>query len=283
MRACSGSMLLPSGVTPFTVQRPTSTETPVLVEVPHAGFAFDAESMAHTCAPVRGIGRDADMFVDRLFADSPTRGATLLVGHLSRLVVDLNRGPDDVDAMAVEGATAQNLPRGLVWRTTTEGEPVLRDKLPRAELQRRMDRYYRPYHAALRTILDEKKSKFGFAILVCAHSMPSEGRRGHVDVGAGRADIVPGSRGRTTAAAAVIDEVERNAKAAGLTVKHDDPYKGGFSTGHYGKPADRIHAIQIEIARRLYMNEDTLALTDGAVVVSRFAMDVVAALGALRP
>lgn len=275
-------MLLPSGVAGFTVERPTSDETPVIVEVPHAGFAFDAASMAYTCAPIRGIGRDADMFVDRLFREAPAQGATLLVGHLSRLVIDLNRGPDDVDTLAVEGATAQNLPRGLVWRTTTEGEPVLRERLPRAELERRMDAYYRPYHATLRALLDEKKARFGFAVLLCAHSMPSEGRRGHIDVGAGRADIVPGSRGRTTAATDVIDTVDRVARAAAFSVKHDDPYKGGFSTGHYGRPAERAHAIQIEIARRLYMNEDTLVLHDGATRVTRFANDVVRALGALH-
>ncbi|MFO0617764.1 MAG: N-formylglutamate amidohydrolase [Polyangiaceae bacterium] len=234
-----------------------------------------------TCAPVRGIGRDAEMFVDRLFRYAPLHGATMLVGHLSRLVVDLNRGPDDVDGLAAEGGTGHALPRGLVWRTTTEGESVLLQRLPRAELERRLDLYYRPYHAALRAIIEEKKRAFGFAILVCAHSMPSEGRRGHVDVGAGRADIVPGSRGRTTAAAAVIDAVDRVAQRASLSVKHDDPYKGGFSTGHYGKPSERVHAIQIEIARRLYMNEEALALTDGAVAVARFAMNVVATLGAL--
>jgi N-formylglutamate deformylase len=274
-------MLLPSGVAPFTVHRPESRETPVIVEVPHAGFAFDAESMAYTCAPVRGIGRDADMFVDRLFREAPGQGATLLVGHLSRLVIDLNRGPEDVDGLAVEGASGHGLPRGLVWRTTTEGESVLLHRLPRTELDRRLGLYYRPYHETLRTLIDEKKSAFGFAILVCAHSMPSEGRRGHVDVGAGRADIVPGSRGRTTAAPAIIDAVDRVAKGAGFSVKHDDPYKGGFSTGHYGKPRDRVHAIQIEIARRLYMNEETLALTDGAIPVARFAMNVTATLGDL--
>lgn len=253
----------------------------MLVEVPHAGFAFDAESMAYTSAPVRGIGRDADMFVDRLFRDAPTAGATLVVGHLSRLVIDLNRGPDDVDGLAVDGATGQALPRGLIWRTTTEGEPVLQLRLPRAELERRLARYYRPYHATVRALLEEKRRRFGFVILLCAHSMPSEGRRGHVDVGAGRADIVPGSRGRTTAAPEVIDCVDRVARQARFSVKHDDPYKGGFSTGHYGKPADRVHAIQIEIARRLYMNEDALTLTEGAAAVTRFATSVTAELGKL--
>jgi N-formylglutamate deformylase len=267
-------MLLPDGVAPFVVSKPSGTETPIIVEVPHAGFAIDAESMAHTAAPVRGIGRDADMFVDRLFAAAPKHGATLLVSNVSRLVIDLNRSPGDVDALAVEGGVGQGFARGLVWRTTTEGEQVLVAKLPKSELERRLDALYRPYHAALTALIEQKRRAFGACILICAHSMPSQGRRGHVDVGIGRADIVPGTRGRTTATSHVIDAVDRAAARSSFTVKHDDPYKGGFSTGHYGKPDQHVHAVQIEIARRLYMNEDTLALTEGASAVSAFAIDL---------
>ena len=276
-------MWLPENIEPFSVTRPSRGETPVVVEVPHAGFSIDLESMAYTIAPLRGVGRDADLFVDRLFEEAPKHGASLLIAHVSRLVVDLNRGPDDVDGLAVEGRDAQNLPRGLIWRTTTEGEPVLARRLPEAELVRRMRALYEPYHATLRSLLDEKIVKFGHAILLCAHSMPSQGRRGHVDVGEGRADIVPGTRGRTTAAPEVIDAVEAAAAEAGFSVKHDDPYKGGFSTGHYGRPAERVHAVQVEIARRLYMQEDELTLTEGFSRVSQFAMDLTRRLGDVKP
>jgi N-formylglutamate deformylase len=276
-------MWLPEGVEPFSVTRPARGETPVVVEVPHAGFAIDLESMAFTIAPLRGVGRDADLFVDRLFEAAPDHGATLLVAHVSRLVIDLNRGPDDVDGLAVEGRDAQNLPRGLIWRTTTEGEPVLARRLPEAELTRRMHAFYEPYHAMLRSLLDEKIAKFGHAVLLCAHSMPSQGRRGHVDVGEGRADIVPGTRGRTTAAPEIIDAVDTVAERAGFSVKHDDPYKGGYTTGHYGRPNERTHAVQVEIARRLYMQEDELRLADGFARVEVFAMDLVEALGEKKP
>jgi N-formylglutamate amidohydrolase len=254
----------------------------VVVEVPHAGLAIDPAAAAYTIAPVRSVGRDADLFVDRIYANAPALGATSLVARASRYVVDLNRGPHDVDGAAVEGAGAAPFPRGLVWRITTEGEPILARRLPRAELARRLRTIYEPYHATLRALLDDKIARFGWAVLLCGHSMPSQGRRGHADVGAVRVDVVPGSRGRTSAAPAVIDAVDAVAARHALTVRHDDPYKGGFATAHYGRPRARVHAIQIELARRLYMDEDALAIDeDGLRRVQAFADDLVSALGRL--
>ena len=210
------------------------------------------------------------------------RPCFMIVARASRYVVDLNRGPSDFDGAAVEGGGAAPLPRGLVWRLTTEGEPILARRLPRAELTRRMETVYEPYHHAVRALLHDKRERFGFAILLCAHSMPSQGRRGHQDAGTVRVDVVPGSRGRTSAASSVIDAVERVATKHALTLKHDDPYKGGFATAHYGRPAEGFHAIQIELARRLYMDEDHLGLDpEGLPRMQRFADDVVATLGAL--
>jgi N-formylglutamate amidohydrolase len=239
---------------PFEVVEPASGEAPVVVEVPHAGVHLDPETLGYTVAPAFAIARDADLYVDQLFQDAPSRGATLLRAHMSRFVVDLNRGPTDYDADAVEGGGRTPWPRGLVWRLATDGERVIAQRLPAAELERRLAAFYRPYHAALEALLDRKRERFGYAILLCAHSMPSRNRRGPIEATA-RADIVPGTRGRTTASAPVIDAVDAHARGHGYTVRHDDPYRGGFSTGHYGRPAARWHAIQVEITRRIYMDE----------------------------
>ena len=250
---------------PFEITLPEGPETPVLVEVPHAGVYLDPESLAFTIAPARCIAKDADLYVDRLFQDAPSLGATLITARSSRYVIDLNRGPNDFDGDAVEGGVGRAAPRGLVWRVATDGSPVLLRKLPRAELERRMETTYRPYHAALSSLLAHKVARFGSAILVCAHSMPEPPRkqgtlafRSSTEPSA-IADIVPGTRGRTSAAGRLIDLVEAHARSCGYSVKHDDPYKGGFSTASYGAPARGVHAIQIEIARRLYMDPDTLA------------------------
>ena len=114
--------------------------------------------------------------------------------------------------------------------------------------------------------------------------MPSTGRRGHVDVGAGRADVVPGTRGRSSAAGLVIDRVDQVAEQHGLSVKHDDPYKGGFSTGHYGRPTEGWHAVQVELARRIYMSEDALSRLPGGFESTRaFCRELVTALGKVLP
>lgn len=263
----------------FELIEPKGGETPVVVEIPHAGLSLDAETLAYTIAPARSVARDADLLVDALFEDAPAEGATLLYARASRYVVDLNRSENDIDADAVEGAPRIPWPRGLIWRLTTDGDPILTKRLPAAELERRLELVYRPYHRVLEQLLARKRARFGFAILLCAHSMPSQPRRGHAEPAGARADIVPGTRGRTSAAGAVIDVVDKHARGCGYTVRHDDPYKGGFSTGNYGKPAVAVHAVQVEIARRLYMDETALrADAQGFRGVREFARTLVARL-----
>lgn len=242
----------------FSVHEPRTTRTPVIVEVPHAGLHVDPESMATLVAPTQSLGRDADLFVDDLYADAPDVGATLLVSHVSRYVCDLNRAETDVDPLTVEGGAARSAPHGVIWRVTTDNRPALSRPLPFAELERRLVRIYRPYHQTLQALLAQRVAEFGYAILLCGHSMPSRGREGHIDPGRERADVVPGSRARSTCAGSVLRLVDRQAAEFRLSVAHDEPYRGGFSTSHYGRPKERVHAIQIELARRLYMDEQAL-------------------------
>jgi N-formylglutamate amidohydrolase len=271
-------------VEPFAVIEPRAGESPLVVEVPHAGLWIDPESLATMIAPARSIGRDADLHVDALFQDAPDEGATLIYAHTSRYVIDLNRSETDVDEAAVEGAGRTPFSRGLIWRLTTDGDPILLGRLPRSELTRRLDQVYRPYHAALQALLARKVARFGFAVLLCAHSMPSRGRGGHPDTDAYRADLVPGTRGRTSAAGVVIDRVDAHGRALKWTIRHDDPYRGGFSTTHYGKPAEGVHAVQIEIARRRYMDESTLRIDpQGFATVREFARTLVARLAFAEP
>lgn len=259
----------------LTPPPPSVVETPVVVEVPHAGLDVPAEYLAQLVAPARSIGRDADLYVDELYADAPACGATLLVAHTSRYVLDLNRSEEDWDDA---GARA---PRGIVWRLTTDGEPALARPLTPAELEARIDAVHRPYHRALREALDRKRARFGWVVLLAAHSMPSVARTGHVDASSARADVVPGTQGRTTAADVVIDAVDAHARDRRFTVRHDDPYRGGFTTRHYGRPREGIHAVQVELARRLYMDEATLERGAGFVPLRAWCRGLVEKLGRL--
>ena len=234
-------------------------ELPLLVEVPHASVVVPDSVKSELAAPPDALMRDADIYVDELYANAPSLGAALLCSRVSRYVVDLNRAQDDVDSATVSDhpAPVGAQPRGVVWRATTDGRPVLTRPLTFEALRRRLGRFYVPYHEALRQTLNDLRARFGHAILLAGHSMPSRGRSLHIDAGDRRADIVPGTQGRTTADARVIDLVSEHFKQAGLSVRHDDPYKGGFATTHYGRPHDGLHAIQIEINRALYVDEDT--------------------------
>jgi N-formylglutamate amidohydrolase len=264
----------------FSVIEPTTVETPVIVEIPHAGIAVDAPSLAYLVAPACAIGRDADLYVDELYADAPSCGATLIVAHVSRYVVDLNRGEKDIDGDAVQGAAGgRRASRGVVWRLTSEGERAIERPLPGAELERRLQTHYRPYHAALAQTIERKRKKFGFAIVLAAHSMPSMGRDGQVP----RADLVPGTRAATSAARSVIDAVDAHARVSGLSVAHDDPYQGGYTTLFYGQPNRQVHVIQLELARRLYMNETMLMKNALFDRTREFCIDLVSILGRTTP
>ena len=269
---------------PFIVVEPAGEETPVIVEVPHAGLWVDGPALATLSAPARSLGRDADLWVDELYQDAPARGASMIVAHASRYVVDLNRSEKDVDAEAIEGAPPNaRATRGIVWKLTSEGIRVLDGPLPRRELTRRLDTVYRPYHAAIAELVERKRARFGYSILIAAHSMPSVGRAAHGDPHAQRADVVPGTRGRTSASARFIDAVDAHARGAGFSVSHDDPYQGGFTTLNYGRPKQGSHVVQVELARRLYMDETTLHKNAGFDRVRAFCAELVTRVGAVRP
>ncbi len=268
----------------FTLTEPRATEAPVIVEVPHAGLLVDAQALSTLVAPALAIGRDADLYVDELYADAPDAGATLLTANVSRYVCDLNRSEHDVDRDTVLGAGGRSSPHGLIWRCTTDNRAAIARPLPRTELERRLALYYRPYHDKLEELVRDRLDRYGFVIVVSGHSMPSRGRDGHSDPGRERADVVPGTRQRTTASAAVIDAAEEVARRFHFGVAHDDPYRGGHTTVRYGRPAAGIHAIQIELNRRLYMDEQSLAKKPNEFrVVRSFCRALVKEMAELRP
>ena len=182
---------------------------------------------------------------------------------MSRYVVDLKRSPEDLDARTAASGKAPHLPHGLIWRLTTEGHPATRAVLPQSEVQRRLDTFYFPYHQRLQQLIDAKREKFGYCVILAAHSMPSRGRAGHTDPGGDRAQIVPGTRGKTTCAHSLLQVPELLAKEFEYSLVHDAPYRGGFTTYHYGRPNQNVHAIQIELSRSIYMDEDHLRPNGG--------------------
>lgn len=243
----------------FWLERPARRPVPLIVEIPHAGTEIPEEVKDSLLIERQDILRDADLYVHELFQSAPTHGAIYLAARISRYVVDLNRFEHDLDPAAVQGLPTARLesPRGLIWCQTTDGRPALRRPLTPEELETRLARYYRPYHAALAAEIEALHAHFGYVVLLSAHSMPSMNRSTGTSSPRRRADVVPGSRGRTTASPRLIDAIETHFRSAGLSVRHDDPYRGGATTARWGRPHAGVHAIQLEINRALYMNECT--------------------------
>jgi len=262
-----------------TLDAPTEGATPVVVEVPHAGVLIPDAWKGPLEAHPRDVLRDADSFVDELVSDATTRGAALLRSHVSRYVVDLNRARDEYDSRAVEGARSDvSLPHGLFWHTTAGGDRLLRRPLTEAEAQARLEAIYDPYHAELERLVHERLDDHGVAVILAVHSMPAVGatRNGHLR----RADVVPGTQNFTTASPVLIAIVEDWARAVGLSLAHDDPYRGGWVTKHWGRPRRRCHAIQLEFCRDLYMDEQRLERKPASLAQLREACsDLVRQLG----
>ncbi|MCS6798576.1 MAG: N-formylglutamate amidohydrolase [Myxococcota bacterium] len=268
----------------FELRRPDEARAcPVLVEIPHASTHVPESLRDELDVPPDALWRDADLHVDALLADAPAVGASLLCARHSRYVVDLNRAPDDLGTVGGPSSMPRSGARGVVWSTTSDGRPVLRRPLDEGLVRARVERFHAPYHRVLREEIERLRDRWGWCVLLAAHSMPSVGRAGHADAGVARADVVPGSRGRTSADARVIDLVDAHFRAAGLVVRHDEPYRGGYTTAHYGRPERHVHAIQIELNRALYMDERT---GERRVVqfewLAALLCGLVAALGQLR-
>ncbi|HEY0707499.1 MAG TPA: N-formylglutamate amidohydrolase [Polyangia bacterium] len=236
----------------FAADLPDPPPSPLVVSVPHAGTGTAGFESA--LASTLDVRCDADLFVDELYEVAAP--AVFVRSRLSRFVCDLNRHPDDVSARAVPSHPAPRNQdgRGFLWEVTTTGAKALARPLSQSEWETRRD-FHAAYHGALTDALTRARAKFGFAILLDGHSMPSVGRQGHTDTGRARADIVPGDRKGTSCGPALAQLVRAHFVGAGLRVAFNDPYQGGYITTAHGQPASGIHAIQIEMRRDLYMNE----------------------------
>jgi N-formylglutamate amidohydrolase len=170
---------------------------------------------------------------------------------------------------------------GTIARVVANGAEIYRGRLTFEEAVTRIDRCYRPYHAALRQLIDDTRRRFGLCLLVDCHSMPSVGGPMERDAGEARVDIVLGDCFGASAASSIVATAEAAFRTLGYRVARNAPYAGGFTTRHYGRPAERVHALQIEINRALYMDEATVTRKPHLARLAREMADVIAMLGTI--
>jgi N-formylglutamate deformylase len=248
---------------------PIGAPRPLVLDSPHSGTHYPAD-FDHL--PLRAIVRRAeDTHVETLFGCGPDAGATLVEALFPRAYIDPNRHPSDMDPAVLEepwpGPVARSrkteLGIGLVWRLAQGGVPMYARPLSVADVERRIALYYEPYHAAVAAALDERHRRFGAVWHLNCHSMPAVGDVMSDDPGRERAEFVLGDRDGTTCEPEFTAFVATTLSAMGYGVAINDPYKGVELVRKHGRPAERRHSLQIEINRRLYMDEVSLARTAG--------------------
>ena len=248
----------------YVLRQPESRTTSVVFASPHSGRNYPASFLAKAILNEREIRSSEDAFVDDLFASAVDCGAPLLLAQAPRAYLDLNRGPEELDPAVIEGVRrmAHN-PRiasglGVIPRVVSNGRAIYRGKLTLNEAHERITQVWRPYHDTLQSLLDEAHRSFGEAILIDCHSMPHEALENVGPPGASRPDVVLGDRFGAAAASSVVERVEAAFASAGFKVARNMPFAGAYICQHYGRPSRRHHAVQVEIDRSLYMNENTI-------------------------
>ena len=258
----------------FDIRPAKGPATAVVFASPHSGRLYPDDLMAAASLDAAAIRRSEDAFVDVLAAGGPARGAPLIAARYARAYIDVNREPYELDPAMFEdelpafarGRTARIAAGlGAIARVVGEGQEIYARKLTFAEAKGRIDTVHAPYHVALEGLLNEARAKFGLAVLIDWHSMPSaaaatanEGARGRRAI-----DFVLGDRFGSSCNPALVELVQTRLEGMGYAVARNSPYAGGYTTEFYGRPAEGLHALQIEINRALYLNERSLSRHGG--------------------
>jgi len=258
---------------PFLLRPPVGAPTCSVFAVPHSGRYYPPALLKKAAISPHCLRLCEDAYVDRLFSEAPGFGAALLIATHARSYLDLNRAENELDPMMFSPALdtgalyiSHRVKAGLgaIPKQVAEGLNIYDSLLPQREAWQRIDTVHKPYHTRLRSLVDARRRQFGHAILIDCHSMPSEGSSG----GRGRRslpgpDIVLGDCWGTACSRELASLAEEMLVRAGFSVRRNVPYAGGFVTQHYGSPGNNVHAVQIELNRALYMDEETLDPHDG--------------------
>jgi N-formylglutamate amidohydrolase len=249
---------------PVRVVRPRHQTSPFVFCSPHSGRIYPATFLAHSRLDALALRRSEDAYVDQLFSCVVDHGAPLIAAEFPRAFLDVNREPLELDPKLIEGVLpfGANIASarvagglGTIPRLVADGEDIYYGRIPVDVAMQRIERLYRPFHEALSQLLTETHRQFGFALLVDCHSMPSASAS---TAPLQRPHFVIGDRFGTSCAPELSRTIVRELTAAGYDVQCNKPYAGGFITEHYGRPHGRVHAVQIEINRALYLNEGDL-------------------------
>ena len=249
--------------------------SPLLISVPHDGCHIPPDIMRRMTAAGRAIP-DTDWHVAELYSFARDLGAHFLVANYSRYVVDLNRSPADENLYPGQVAT------GLCPTQTFAGEEIYAEGgVSDREKAARIENYWQPYHDQLVAMLAAIRDQYGYALLWDAHSIPSRVPRLFDGV---LPELNVGTNAGDSCATGIESAVVAAAEVSEYSSVVNERFKGGFITRHYGRPADGVQALQLEIAQRAYMDEesgvfDAAKASDLRVTLERMLRAVIDAAG----
>jgi N-formylglutamate deformylase len=242
---------------PYFLIEPARTRVPVILSVPHSGTEFPDELKPHFRAELMAQPDDTDWFVHDLYNFAPALGITVIHARYSRWVIDLNRNPESAPLY-----TDGRIITELVPKTDFLGGDIYVDKrhLPDdAEIERRKKIYYRPYYQKIESLLAERIKEFGRVLLWDAHSIrrfvPTIQREAFPD-------LILGDNDEKSAGKEIIEIALNGLRQGKYGVNHNSPFKGGNITRHFGKPERQVHALQLEMAKTNYMDDDELTFNE---------------------
>lgn len=243
----------------YRLYEPPRLLSGVVFSSPHSGRAYFSDFIDGSALGLSTLRASEDAYVDELFVSGVSLGAPMLAAVAPRAFLDLNRRPTELDPVLVEGAAAQPHSSrvaaglGVVPRIVAEGVSIYDRRISGAEAEARIAHWHAPYHRRLAGLLARARRRFGAALLIDCHSMPSSARLRARPAAA--ADIVLGDRFGAASAPIYVEALAAAFRDAGFSVVCNTPFAGGYITERFGRPAAGVSAIQIEIDRGLYLDE----------------------------
>ncbi len=248
--------------------------TALVLDSPHSGTDYPAD-FAYAC-DLQTLRRAEDTHVEKLYDFAHGLGVGWIEAYFPRSYLDANRDTTEIDTSLFDSAwpgavstdpkvmSKVRLGKGLIWRTTDDGYPIYDRQLSVAEVQARLARCWVPYHAAVAQAIDSAHQRHGYSIHINCHSMPAIASSHATEFpGEAHADFVIGNRDGSTSSEPLARLVCEHLRQLGYSVAYNHPYKGVELVRRHSAPLQHRHSLQIEINRKLYMNEETLQMHAG--------------------
>jgi N-formylglutamate amidohydrolase len=230
----------------FEIVEPTAWRAPIIFNSPHSGSVYPGDFLAASRIDLPTLRRSEDSFMDELIGHLSARGFPTIRVNFPRMFSGRLPSFANTRSMRVAGGL------GTIPRVVGDGQEIYRDRIAVDDALARIETLYKPYHRALRRLINKVHQMFGTVVVVDCHSMPSVGVSRDEPR---RPDMVIGDRYGTSCAPLLPDRVEETLSGLGYSVWRNKPYAGGFITEHYGNPASGLHAVQLELNRAVYMDE----------------------------